>query len=51
VETDDFVVAVFNVDGEFHAIEDICTHAARWMGTRSSARDTAPDSACVPARH
>ncbi|UCC13220.1 MAG: non-heme iron oxygenase ferredoxin subunit [Gammaproteobacteria bacterium] len=26
VETDDFVVAVFNVDGEFHAIEDICTH-------------------------
>jgi 3-phenylpropionate/trans-cinnamate dioxygenase ferredoxin subunit len=26
IETDDLVVAVFNVSGEFHAIEDICTH-------------------------
>ena len=26
VEVDDVEVAVFNVDGEFHAIEDICTH-------------------------
>lgn len=26
VETDDFPIAVVNVDGEFFAIEDICTH-------------------------
>lgn len=25
-ETDDHVVAVFNLDGEFYAIEDVCTH-------------------------
>jgi 3-phenylpropionate/trans-cinnamate dioxygenase ferredoxin component len=26
VELDDTVVAVFNVDGSFYAIQDICTH-------------------------
>ncbi len=26
VEVDEVEVAVFNVDGEFHAIEDVCTH-------------------------
>lgn len=26
VETDDLILAVFNIDGEFFAIEDICTH-------------------------
>ena len=26
VETDDLILAVFNLDGEFFAIEDICTH-------------------------
>ncbi len=26
LETDDRLIAVFNVDGEFYAIEDICTH-------------------------
>ncbi|MGD2140489.1 MAG: non-heme iron oxygenase ferredoxin subunit [Burkholderiales bacterium] len=26
VDLDGTLVAVFNVDGEFHAIEDICTH-------------------------
>ena len=26
VETDDLILAVFNVGGEFFAIEDICTH-------------------------
>lgn len=26
VETDDVILAVFNVGGEFFAIEDICTH-------------------------
>lgn len=26
VETDEHIVAVFNVNGEFYAIEDICTH-------------------------
>lgn len=26
VDLDSGVVAVFNVDGEFHAIEDLCTH-------------------------
>ena len=26
VEVDDIPVALFNVDGEFFAIEDVCTH-------------------------
>ena len=26
VEVDDAMIAVFNLDGEFFAIEDICTH-------------------------
>lgn len=26
LETDERVIAVFNVDGEFFAIEDVCTH-------------------------
>lgn len=26
-ETDDYIIAVFNVDGEFYAIEDNCTHS------------------------
>ncbi|MGC1951215.1 MAG: non-heme iron oxygenase ferredoxin subunit [Gammaproteobacteria bacterium] len=26
VEIDDVTVAVFNLDGEFYAIEDVCTH-------------------------
>ena len=26
VETDDVTIAVFNLDGEYHAIEDVCTH-------------------------
>ena len=26
VEVDDVAVAVFNLDGEFRAIEDVCTH-------------------------
>lgn len=26
VEADDVQIAVFNVDGEYHAIEDVCTH-------------------------
>jgi len=26
VEVDGVQIAVFNVDGEYHAIEDICTH-------------------------
>ena len=26
VEVDEVMIAVFNVDGEFYAIEDICTH-------------------------
>lgn len=25
-ETDDLVVAVFNIDGNYYAIEDLCTH-------------------------
>jgi 3-phenylpropionate/trans-cinnamate dioxygenase ferredoxin subunit len=27
VEIDGHAVAVFNVDGEFHALDDVCTHA------------------------
>ena len=26
VDVDDVMVAVFNIDGEFYAIEDVCTH-------------------------
>lgn len=26
VEIDGTLIAVFNIDGEFHAIEDVCTH-------------------------
>ena len=26
VDVDDVEVAVFNIDGEFHAIENVCTH-------------------------
>lgn len=26
VEADDVSIAVFNLDGDYHAIEDICTH-------------------------
>ena len=26
VEVDDVRIALFNLDGEFHAIEDMCTH-------------------------
>ena len=26
VDVDDVMVAVFNLDGEFYAIEDVCTH-------------------------
>jgi 3-phenylpropionate/trans-cinnamate dioxygenase ferredoxin subunit len=26
IETDDVRIAVFNIDGEFYAIEDLCTH-------------------------
>jgi len=26
IDVDDRLIAVFNVDGRFHAIEDICTH-------------------------
>ncbi len=26
VDVDDVVIAVFNLDGEFFAIEDVCTH-------------------------
>lgn len=26
VDVDDVMIAVFNLDGEFHAIEDVCTH-------------------------
>ncbi len=26
VDVDDVMIAVFNVDGEFYAIEDLCTH-------------------------
>ncbi|TFH47340.1 MAG: non-heme iron oxygenase ferredoxin subunit [Lysobacterales bacterium] len=26
VDIDDALIAVFNIDGEFYAIEDVCTH-------------------------
>ncbi len=27
VDVDDVMIAVFNIDGAFYAIEDVCTHA------------------------
>ena len=44
-----------NLDGEFYAVEDVCTHeAARWVraswtAASSSARATAPASTSAPA--
>jgi 3-phenylpropionate/trans-cinnamate dioxygenase ferredoxin subunit len=26
VDVDDVIIIVFNLDGEYHAIEDVCTH-------------------------
>ncbi len=26
VDVDDVMIIVFNIDGEYHAIEDVCTH-------------------------
>lgn len=26
VDVDDVIILVFNLDGEYHAIEDVCTH-------------------------
>lgn len=26
LETDDYLIAVFNIDGNLYAIEDVCTH-------------------------
>ena len=26
VDVNDVMIAVFNIDGQFHAIEDVCTH-------------------------
>ncbi|MDX1496746.1 MAG: non-heme iron oxygenase ferredoxin subunit [Salinisphaeraceae bacterium] len=26
VDVDDAIIAVYNLDGEYHAIEDVCTH-------------------------
>jgi len=31
LEVDNVMVAVFNLDGEYHAIEDVCTHAGAPM--------------------
>ena len=37
VDIDDALIAVFNVDGEFYAIEDVCTcELARYTALRTS---------------
>ena len=57
VEVDGVLVAVFNIAGEFYAIDDCArTTAASWRAARSKAtssfaRATARASACAPAQH
>ena len=53
----DTPIAVFNVDGDLYAIEDICTHdgsefdpAGRSTVTKWNVRDTARDSMCARAQ-
>lgn len=42
IDVDNVMIAVFNLDGEYHAIEDVCTHdeplclAAVWSQNKSS---------------
>ena len=57
VEVEDAVVAVFNVDGEYHAIENVCTHDYAELtegevcgNIASPVPSTAPNSTSVPAR-
>ena len=57
VEVDGYPVALFNVDGAFYAIEDVCTHdggplaEGSWTGTRLNARDTVRGSTSAPEQH
>lgn len=41
VDVDDVMVAVFNVDGEYYAIEDVCTHDGAEIATGKI------DGACI----
>ncbi len=40
VDVDDVAIAVFNVDGEFLAIEDVCTHDGAELASGSVEGDT-----------
>lgn len=57
IDLDGVAVALFNVGGQYYAIEDVCTHdGAPWhkaglMGTTSSAHATARVLMSAPARH
>ncbi len=56
VEVQGKKIALFNVDGKFHAIDNTCTHrggplrGGRSRATRSLAPGTAPSSRSAPAR-
>ena len=56
VDLDGLEVALFNVDGEYYVIEDVCTHDGaplahgKFAARKSVARDTALASTCAPAR-
>ena len=56
VEIDDVWVVIFNVDGTYYAIEDMCTHEEYYLSEgeltvmRSNARSTARSSMCARAK-
>jgi 3-phenylpropionate/trans-cinnamate dioxygenase ferredoxin subunit len=52
VDMDDTMVAVFNLNGEFYAIEDICTHdGSPFLGCGLEPQDLIEGDAIVCPRH
>lgn len=52
VDVDDVMVAVFNIDGEYHAIEDTCSHdEAPMLGCGLEAEDVLDGDQIICPRH
>ena len=52
VEADGVMIAVFNVNGEFHAIEDTCTHdGSPLLGSGVDAEDLIDGDQIICPRH
>lgn len=52
VDVDDVMVAVFNIDGEYHAIEDTCSHdGAPMFGCGLEAEDVLDGDQIICPRH